>query len=114
MATRKISKLNQFITVNLRTGVKQPDGSIKNNWNTERFSTRADIIRKSTQQGYENGVSEADTYYMITYRHHPDRIIQITDQIHWNGKLLKPVGNCEVINEGTKTYLSQRAKHTSV
>lgn len=110
----KISNLNQKIDVRLRTTVRQPDGSTKSNWDVSRFNTVANITSISSQQGYKEMVSEKETYYKVIFRFHPDRYIQISDQIWWGDKILKPVGDCTPQDFGDKRVFVQKCKFSAV
>lgn len=108
-----ISEFNQPLEVKQLVTVKNPDGTTTKSYSTRFLTLFANISVLSSNQGYKEGVSEKDTYYLLTYAYHPTRFIAITDQVHWMGKLLKPVGDT-VINEfGKKKYFSQKLKHTS-
>lgn len=109
----KISELNQAIEVKKLETVKNTDGTTTKSYLTRFATSFANIKAISSNQGYKEGVSEKDTYYLLTYAYHPTRFIAITDQVHWGGKLLKPVGDCSTDDFGEKKYFSQKLKHTS-
>lgn len=108
-----ISDFNQRIEVKKLVTIKNPDGTTTKSYLTRFETSFANIKPISSNQGYKEGVSEKETYYMLTYAYHPIRFIAITDQIYWGGKVLKPVGDCSVDEAGSKKYFIQKIKHTS-
>lgn len=115
MRNLKRSEFNQPVIVNKITGqAKQPDGTIKNTFGLRFRTSFANITIDKSLQQYKEGVSEKDTYYRLKYEYAADRVISITDQILWNGKVLKPIGDCVADNEGNKKIFVQKIKYTSV
>jgi len=100
--------------VRLLTEATLPDGSTQKYYNTVRFVTSfANIKAISSHQGYSEGVSEKDTYYLISYAYQADRAINISDRILWGDKILKPVGDCIITDFGDKRVYQQKAKYSA-
>lgn len=108
-----ISDLSQKIAVQTLTEVTNSDGSTTKSF-TNRFNTVALIQVQNTSQAYAGGMDEKDTLYNIYYRYHSTRFINITDRIVWNGKILKPVGDCVANDFGDKRFFKQMAKHSVI
>lgn len=109
----KISEFNQQIAVTSKSKARQADGTYAVT-TVPKFTTPfAKITPINSAQFFTEGMSEKDSYYWVSVIYDSGRYINMGDAITWNGKTLKPVGDCQVEAIGDKRVIKQKVKHTS-